>query len=517
MTSAPTLAQQLPVQTSAKARHSVTALFQNQTATATATASSSQQLPTADALFEALAMQHQETTDPTPPTPSSPSTHGPLSIHVQQLPTPRTSFSSGANSPPENLSPDHLNHQSYTRHPHQQHLLSSSSSTAHLTPTSMISAASSIVSTPSTDSPSTLASPTNNNNSHISNNSIPFIQQMTPGTAASPPTASWSTTTRASASTTISSPATKAPVSSSSHLYAQSYPSLRSTSPALGGTSSPGSALYGSSSQTSSSTYSHTHSNSNQFSSNGSSTYNMNGISSGTTFSLNQTLTSSSSLSSASYLGGSYYNEQTYPDVYQHQHQYQQQPQTHPLLTQTQEQHDLYYDELEKQKKNARSALNNVASFLPPTINHTLTKVVQQAQSVVGSGNNSKMSLPISGSTPATMTHAPSMRGTLLKLYKASKLPLLCLAWYLSSAVTNNIGKQIMNQFRYPVTLTFIQFVFVSMFCFLSGTVGLTKIRSPTVGILQMTAPLVGFQVVGHVFSSVAISHVPLSVVHTIK
>ncbi|KAF8937090.1 suppressor of loss of ypt1 [Dissophora ornata] len=36
-------------------------------------------------------------------------------------------------------------------------------------------------------------------------------------------------------------------------------------------------------------------------------------------------------------------------------------------------------------------------------------------------------------------------------------------------------------------------------------------------GILQMTAPLVGFQVVGHVFSSVAISRVPLSVVHTIK
>lgn len=182
---------------------------------------------------------------------------------------------------------------------------------------------------------------------------------------------------------------------------------------------------------------------------------------------------------------------------------------------------ELYYDEKEQQKKNARSALNNVASFLPPAVSQSLTKVVQQAQAVVGT-NPSKMSLPTtfgtSSSSPSVTSLDPSsVRGMLLKLYKASKLPLLCLAWYLSSAVTNNIGKQIMNQFRYPVTLTFIQFLFVSLFCFLSGTMGLTKIRSPTVGIMQMTAPLVGFQVVGHVFSSVAISRVPLSVVHTIK
>ncbi|KAK5815986.1 triose-phosphate transporter family-domain-containing protein [Linnemannia elongata] len=105
-----------------------------------------------------------------------------------------------------------------------------------------------------------------------------------------------------------------------------------------------------------------------------------------------------------------------------------------------------------------------------------------------------------------------------MKFYKASKLPGLCLLWYLSSAVTNNIGKQIMNQFRYPITLTFVQFVFVSFFCFLLGTgFRMTTIRRPTMGIIQMTAPLVGFQVVGHVFSSFAISRVPLSVVHTIK
>ncbi|KAK5828927.1 triose-phosphate transporter family-domain-containing protein [Linnemannia elongata] len=98
------------------------------------------------------------------------------------------------------------------------------------------------------------------------------------------------------------------------------------------------------------------------------------------------------------------------------------------------------------------------------------------------------------------------------------KLPLICLSWYMSSAVTNNIGKQIMNQFRYPVTLTFVQFWFVSIFCYMAAAgFSMTRIRPPTRGIIEMTAPLVGFQVVGHVFSSVAISRVPLSVVHTVK
>ncbi|KAK3845799.1 MAG: triose-phosphate transporter family-domain-containing protein [Linnemannia gamsii] len=98
------------------------------------------------------------------------------------------------------------------------------------------------------------------------------------------------------------------------------------------------------------------------------------------------------------------------------------------------------------------------------------------------------------------------------------KLPLICLCWYMSSAVTNNIGKQIMNQFRYPVTLTFVQFWFVSIFCYMAAAgFSMTRIRPPSRAIVEMTAPLVGFQVVGHVFSSVAISRVPLSVVHTVK
>jgi hypothetical protein len=34
---------------------------------------------------------------------------------------------------------------------------------------------------------------------------------------------------------------------------------------------------------------------------------------------------------------------------------------------------------------------------------------------------------------------------------------IVCLMWYMSSAITNNIGKEILVEFRFPVTLTFVQ------------------------------------------------------------
>ncbi|KAF9181024.1 suppressor of loss of ypt1 [Haplosporangium sp. Z 11] len=223
--------------------------------------------------------------------------------------------------------------------------------------------------------------------------------------------------------------------------------------------------------------------------------------------------------------------------------------QTHPQQQyesqhQQQLQQELYIeDEREMQKKNARSALSSVSAYLPPALNQSLTKVIQSTKDVVsGSTSHNRMSSILSSNRLPTIeevgghhragggagvsAYAPRSSSSLLRLQLLSpsailrtlKLPLICLCWYMSSAVTNNIGKQIMNQFRYPVTLTFVQFWFVSVFCFLASTVfKMTRIRSPTMAIIKMTAPLVGFQVVGHVFSSVAISRVPLSVVHTVK
>ncbi|TFK26195.1 TPT-domain-containing protein [Coprinopsis marcescibilis] len=96
---------------------------------------------------------------------------------------------------------------------------------------------------------------------------------------------------------------------------------------------------------------------------------------------------------------------------------------------------------------------------------------------------------------------------------------LMCGLWYMSSALSSNTGKAILNQFRYPITLTFVQFGFVAGYCLLcmSPLVQFTTLRKPTRKILQSTFPMGLFQVAGHIFSSIAISRIPVSTVHTIK
>ncbi|GJN89015.1 hypothetical protein Rhopal_001986-T1 [Rhodotorula paludigena] len=118
----------------------------------------------------------------------------------------------------------------------------------------------------------------------------------------------------------------------------------------------------------------------------------------------------------------------------------------------------------------------------------------------------------------------------------------LCCLWYLSSAFSSNTGKSILTRFRYPVTLTFVQFAFVAAYCVLilslrerwagsSGHAsgGLTRrrgsmstlggwgIRKPSRHMFHGTFMMSLFQIAGHVFSSMAIARVPVSTVHTIK
>lgn len=96
---------------------------------------------------------------------------------------------------------------------------------------------------------------------------------------------------------------------------------------------------------------------------------------------------------------------------------------------------------------------------------------------------------------------------------------LLCALWYSSSALSSNTGKAILVQFRYPVTLTFVQFGFIVFYClmFMTPVIGFSKLRYPTQAILRDTLPMGIFQVVGHMFSSIAIARIPVSTVHTIK
>ncbi|KAI9671137.1 MAG: suppressor of loss of ypt1 [Caeruleum heppii] len=117
-----------------------------------------------------------------------------------------------------------------------------------------------------------------------------------------------------------------------------------------------------------------------------------------------------------------------------------------------------------------------------------------------------------------------------LKAPVSPKLIVLCIIWYLTSALTNTSSKSILNAFPKPVTLTLIQFAFVSTWClFFSWLASLYPalhrsipalrhgIRSPSREVIMTTLPLAIFQVGGHLLSSTATSKIPVSLVHTIK
>lgn len=129
---------------------------------------------------------------------------------------------------------------------------------------------------------------------------------------------------------------------------------------------------------------------------------------------------------------------------------------------------------------------------------------------------------PFSSNSSLTLRRSTTpipLGGFTLPGVQTTRFILLCSLWYTTSALSSNTGKTILTQFRYPVTLTFIQFGFVAFYCilFMSPAVRFSKVRMPTKAIIKSTLPMGMFQVGGHMFSSMAISRIPVSTVHTIK
>ncbi|KAF4628661.1 hypothetical protein G7Y89_g9494 [Cudoniella acicularis] len=113
---------------------------------------------------------------------------------------------------------------------------------------------------------------------------------------------------------------------------------------------------------------------------------------------------------------------------------------------------------------------------------------------------------------------------------RTRRASILCIIWYMSSALTNTSSKAILNAFPKPATLTLIQFAFVASFCLffswlanifpaLKNTIPALRhgIRYPTRGVIITTLPLAAFQIGGHLLSSTATAQIPVSLVHTIK
>ncbi|KAI1101786.1 TPT-domain-containing protein [Jackrogersella minutella] len=110
------------------------------------------------------------------------------------------------------------------------------------------------------------------------------------------------------------------------------------------------------------------------------------------------------------------------------------------------------------------------------------------------------------------------------------KLVVLCLMWYMSSALTNTSSKSILNAFDKPATLTMVQFFLVAFYCITSSWLATVfpslrnsipalknPIRPPSRDVIMTTLPLAAFQIGGHLLSSTATSMIPVSMVHTVK
>ena len=102
--------------------------------------------------------------------------------------------------------------------------------------------------------------------------------------------------------------------------------------------------------------------------------------------------------------------------------------------------------------------------------------------------------------------------------------------WYLSSALTNTSSKSILNAYPKPLTLTLVQFAFVSLWCWIFSALAQAYprlrvqipalkdgLRPPTREVMWTTLPLALFQLGGHILSSSATQRIPVSLVHTIK
>ncbi|KAH3673755.1 hypothetical protein WICPIJ_009666 [Wickerhamomyces pijperi] len=120
------------------------------------------------------------------------------------------------------------------------------------------------------------------------------------------------------------------------------------------------------------------------------------------------------------------------------------------------------------------------------------------------------------------------------------KVLMACLVWYFTSAISSNLTKEVLKQFKHPITLTECQFLISSIICistiafvnnnpklassFPSGTLPtITKFQSsfdlikPNRALMMTTLPMGIFQFIGHITSHKATSVIPVSIVHSIK
>nr|CAG4637095.1 EOG090X07UV [Ceriodaphnia reticulata] len=107
------------------------------------------------------------------------------------------------------------------------------------------------------------------------------------------------------------------------------------------------------------------------------------------------------------------------------------------------------------------------------------------------------------------------------QLREATRIFILCVFWYLISSSNNVIGKLVLNEFPYPMTLTMVQLLSISLY---SGP--FLKIWNIRPGLQssfskdyywKLIIPLAFGKFLSSVFSHISIWKVPVSFAHTVK
>jgi solute carrier family 35 protein E1 len=104
-------------------------------------------------------------------------------------------------------------------------------------------------------------------------------------------------------------------------------------------------------------------------------------------------------------------------------------------------------------------------------------------------------------------------------LYQAVKVVSLCILWYTFSAGNNIVGKKILNEFPYPMTLSMVHLIAIN--CFLGPSLKLLDVTdTPHITrkyYIRRILPLALGKLFASVSSHVSIWRVPVSYAHTVK
>lgn len=120
------------------------------------------------------------------------------------------------------------------------------------------------------------------------------------------------------------------------------------------------------------------------------------------------------------------------------------------------------------------------------------------------------------GFSPSCQLH-PAIMADKKQTKEICTIFLLCMLWYAVSSTNNVIGKMVLNEFPYPMTMTMVQLLSITLFSGpLFNLFGIRKYSDiPWQYYLKLIVPLALGKFVASVFSHVSIWKVPVSYAHT--